>query len=452
MKRKNFAAKYILSASLLLTCSMCSFAQSAAYDMMVDGVKVIVQPSGNDIIEIHTIFKGGVQNYSFAQQGIEAMAIRALTECGTTKDDKNSFKNKLDKVSAALGGNAGMDYASFNMNCIKSDFDVVWPLYADAITSPAFDAKEFDRIKQDAINNLKQQSSGPDYSIAKLARETAFNGTDYAKSPSGTDASLQTLTVAATKAYYTSILAKSRIFIVVVADIDKAELQKKIEAMLSTVPEGKPVLLKKSNYKPTKTSFKSQKKELATNYITGVTSAPDPSSPDYNAFLIANDIFYDRDFLEVRTNNGLSYAPQTRFNQGLTSYYSVMVSTKNPDKYISVMDQLIDKTKTKGFSAQEVKDAKTSYLSDFYYNMETNASQAQSLASNEVVHNNWRRALSFNKDLDQVSPDQVNKAFTKYIGNMTWVYQGDSTKVTPSLYLGPAKTKLPVSTLKKEKN
>ncbi len=91
-----------------------------AYEMNVDGVKVIVQPGGNDIVEIQTIIKGGVQNYPLSKEGIETLAMTALTECGTSKDDKNSFKNKLDKVDAQVYGFTGMDYATFTMNCIKS--------------------------------------------------------------------------------------------------------------------------------------------------------------------------------------------------------------------------------------------------------------------------------------------------------------------------------------------
>jgi hypothetical protein len=38
----------------------------------------------------------------------------------------------------------------------------------------------------------------------------------------------------------------------------------------------------------------------------------------------------------------------------------------------------------------------------------------------------------------------VNKAFNKYVKDITWVYQGDTGKVTPSLYLAmPAGSKLP---------
>ena len=152
--------------------------------MMVDGVKVIVQPVSNQIVQIQTVFRGGVQNYDTSKAGIEDLALTALTECGTANDDKNSFKNKLDKVSGQIYSRAGMDFSTFSLNCIKEDLSTVWPLYEDALTKPHFDEKEFARIQQDAINSIKESESQPDYAIEKLAKTTAFAGMNYAKDPS----------------------------------------------------------------------------------------------------------------------------------------------------------------------------------------------------------------------------------------------------------------------------
>lgn len=449
-----FPSKYILTLLMAaIVCRAASAQKQDAYDMMVDGVKVIVQPGNNDIVVVQTIIKGGVQNYAADKAGIESLAMNALTECGTANDDKNSFKNKLDKVSAQMYGNAGMDYASFTMNCIKSDLDVVWPLYKDALTAPAFNPKEFDRIKQDAINNLKAQASEPDYAIGKMARETAFAGRNYAKAPEGTEATVTALTPEETKSYYQSVLTKSRLLVVVVGDINKDELQNKVHSLVATIPDGKPFDLKKESYKPTQTTFKSEKKDLATNYIQAVTGGPQPGSADYNAFLLGMRIFYDRHFLEVRTNNGLSYAPITYFSGGLTPSANIVVSTTDPNKYIAVLNKLLDKTKKEGFTDEEVKNMKTTYVTAYYYKQETNGALASSLASDEVLHNNWRRTLTLNEDLKKVSVADVNNAFKKYITNLTWVYQGDPAKVDPSLY---SKTKemppnLPKATLKRDK-
>lgn len=443
--------KTALLSILLMTAIALPAQKNAAYEMTVDGVKVIVQPGNNDIVVIQTIIEGGVQNYPADKEGIESLAMSALTECGTANDDKNSFKNKLDKVSAYVYGYTGMDFASFNMNCIKSDFDYVWPLYVDALTAPRFDKKEFERIKQDAINNLRSNESQPDYAINKMARQTAFAGKDYAKAPEGTEAIVSKLTTEETKTYYHSILTKSRLLLVVVGDLERSVLEEKIKSLLSLVPKGRPFILKKETYSPAKNTFTSEKKDFATNYIEGITGGPNPGTADFNAFNLAMRIFYDRNFLEIRSNNGLSYAPYSYFSGGLTSLSGIGVSTTQPDKYITVINNLVQKTKKDGFTEDELKNMKSTYLTSFYYRQETNDAQASSLAMNQVLHNNWRRALTLNEDLKKVTVADVNKAFNKYITNLTWVYQGDPTKVTPVLYTSGVETKkkLPPSKVNK---
>jgi predicted Zn-dependent peptidase len=439
------------TCSLLLSfVFLAASAQKQPYEMTVSGVKVIVQPSDNEIVVIQSIVKGGVQNYPANKAGIESVAFMALTECGTKNDSKNSFKNKLDKVSAQIYGSSSFDYASLTMNCIRGDFETVWPLYVDALTAPAFDSREFERIKQDAINNLKAQASTPDYSIALMARQAAFAGKDYAKTPEGTEATVKPLTAAETQAYYKSILTRSRLLIVVVGEIERPDLEAKLTRMLSAVPQGRPFTQKKESFTPKQTTFTAAKKELATNYIQGVTSGPLPGTKDYNAFLLAMRIFYNRNFLEVRTNNGLSYAPSAFFNGGMSPYAGLGVSTTEPNKYIAVVDELVNRTKKTGFTEDEVRDMKSTYITSFFSRQETNSAQAAAFAANEVLHNNWRRSLTLNDDLKKLTVADINKVFNQYFGALTWVYQGNPTKADPSLFTKQPR-KLPPSTMGNKK-
>ena len=430
--------KRLLKDTLLLALLAAPFvlnAQNAKpYELNINGVKVIVQPAGGDIISIQTGIRGGVQNYPADKAGIESLAVRALTECGTKTDDKNSFKDKLDKVSARISGSSSMDYSSIFMNCIKSDFETVWPLYADAMLNPRFDAKEFDRIKQDAITSIRSSDSDPDNAIIKMSMQTAFKGKNYAKDPEGTIESVSKITAGEAKQYWKSILTRSRMVIVIVGDLDKSVIEKKVKALLAPIPQGKPFILKKESYTPAANSFNAQARENATNYALGVTSGPVPGAPDFNAFVLAMRVFYNKHFLEVRTNNGLSYAPQTWFSQGAVSYSNIYVSTTNPDKYIAVARQLIDRVKAEGFTAEELKNMKTQYLTNVYTRDETNDAQSASFLFNQIVHNDWKRSLTIKDDISKVTLDQMNSAFRKYINNITWVYQGDPKKVNPVLY------------------
>ena len=430
--QKIFRYTFLL---LIMSVPVLSIAQTKdAYAMDVNGVKVIVQPSGNEIVVIQTIIKGGVQNYAANKAGIESLAMSALTECGTMNDDKNNFKNKLDKVSAQLYGSSGMDFSTLTMNCIKSDFEAVWPLYVDALESPRFDNKEFERIKQDAINGIRSNESNPDNSIDKLSRHTAFAGKNYAKDPEGTVETVTKLTAADTKKYYQSILTRSRMVIVVVGDIEKSAIEEKIKGLLAKIPVGAPFVTKRESYTPPVNTFKPEQRENATNYIQGITGGPLQGNPDFNAYMLGMRIFSARTFIEIRTKNGLSYAPYTFFSRGLTPYSAIFVSTTDPDKYIAVQRQLIDKIKKDGFTEEELKNMKTQYLSALYSQQETNDAQASAFATNEVIYGNWKRAVELKDDIKKVTLDQMNTAFKKYMTNITWSYQGDPKKVTPTLF------------------
>lgn len=196
-----------------------------------------------------------------------------------------------------------------------------------------------------------------------------------------------------------------------------------------------------------------EKKDFATNYIQAVTGAPAPGTPEFNAFLLAMRIFSNRQFVEVRSNHGLSYAPYSYFDGGLSPSANIFVSTTEPNKYISVIKSLVEKTRKEGFKEDELKNMKNTYITSYYSRLETNSAQASAFASNEVLHNNWRRAISINDDLKSLTAVNLNDVFKKYVTHLTWVYQGDPGKVDSKLYTQGLedKSKLPPSKLKTKK-
>jgi zinc protease len=83
---------------------------------------------------------------------------------------------------------------------------------------------------------------------------------------------------------------------VVVADLDRADIEAKVKGMLGTIKQGAPFELKKSFFRVYKNTFSSESRELATNYVEGVTSGPAPGTPDFDAFNVAMRIFADKHF------------------------------------------------------------------------------------------------------------------------------------------------------------
>jgi len=118
------------------------------------------------------------------------------------------------------------------------------------------------------------------------------------------------------------------------------------------------------------------------------------------------------------------------------------------------MNDLLNRTRKEGFTEEEVKNMKTTYITNFHYRLETNDAQAASLAANEVLHNNWRRSLTINQDMKNVTREDLNRVFNKYVNKFAWVYQGDPAKVDAVLYTGskqPVRHAAPASKLGTQK-
>jgi predicted Zn-dependent peptidase len=148
-------------------------------------------------------------------------------------------------------------------------------------------------------------------------------------------------------------------------------------------------------------------------------------------------------FLEVRTNNGLSYAPSAYMSFGATPFSAMYVTTKDPNKFVAVARNLVDSIRKKGFPADDVDNMKKTYATYQYYNNETNASLCGMIANAEIVQGDWRKAFTLKEDLKPVTPKDVHNVFNKYVGNFTWVYQGDTTQVNPKLYTQPQTPPIP---------
>ena len=57
--------------------------------------------------------------------------------------------------------------------------------------------------------------------------------------------------------------------------------------------------------------------------------------------------------------------------------------------------------------------------------------------------------MTIKTDLNNVSVEDVNKAFAKYMNNITWAYMGDPSKVDSKLYADEKpQSKLPPSKIK----
>jgi zinc protease len=298
--------KYIIIFLLFVPLSKIIAQTTAATSFDVDGIKVIYKPTLKNIINVDIYFRGGVNNYSSDNSGIELLAVSGAVECGNEKYTNNVFKDKEDSISISLSGTAELDNAHISLNCITKYFDDGWDLLSAAIIKPAYNEDDFEKLKKKLIGNFNISESTPDSRLRTLALQTAFSGTPYAISPGGNASTLTTISREEVKNYYyKTLLNKSRIFIVVVGNISKEDISAKIEKAFADVPAlgYKPVLSSTPGF--TSNTITVEDRTMATNYIMGIMNAPSYTSADYIPFRLAMSELRGRMFSEIRVQRYL---------------------------------------------------------------------------------------------------------------------------------------------------
>ena len=405
-------------------------------EFFVDGVKIIFKPSIKEIISVRLFIKGGTANYPKELEGVEDLALALATQGGTKHQTKTEFSSALEKIGTSIEFSSSLDYSEVSMACVKTFWDPSWKLFADALTIPRLDEKEFSIIKGQAIAQAKEAESNPDEYLKNKSLQNTFASRNYSKVPTGTVASLESISLQQVTAHYTSIIGKQNCFLVVVGNVTEADLKQKVAAAFATLGQGKVTKAEPPlEFKP---AANIENRDIATNYIRGTMNAPSVNEKDGVPMMLAMTIIRDRFFVELRTKRSLSYAPSASYaTAAIKNPYALFyISSTDPKQSLQVMIDEINKVKNEGFKEKELKDMKESYLTGHFLKLETNDSQTMSLGLSEVA-GDWRKTQSFMAEVDKATINDLNTVFNKYSSSINWTYLGKESAVSKEDFKQP---------------
>ncbi len=405
------------------------WAQEPADTFTVEGITVIRKPTVKAIINVSVYYIGGVTNYPAAEAGIENLALAGTTECGTRSYTKDEFKNIADAYGINIYGSSTYDYGKISLNCITKYFDEGWNLLTQAVNHPIYNENDLKLLKQKIIARIKNQASNPSSKIQKMAMETTFKGTPYATDPLGELNTINQLSVSDVKNYYyNTLLNKNRMFIVVVGNLSEEVISQKIGAAFGGLPQ-KPYIAPSYQVPAiASNSLHIEPRTLSTNYIAGIVNAPAFTSGDYIANRLAIAALSDNFFQEIRTKRNLSYAPYAYSAPRRIPYSYLFVSTPKPKAAVEVMVNEIQRLQQEGFSQKELTEMRDLFITRNYMRQQSTDAIAANLGSSKVL-GNWKMPQEFIYKVRQATPDELTKAFRKYVNGINWNYLGDAKAI-----------------------
>jgi len=404
----------------------------------INGLKVLMKRrEGSLTVAAGLFIRGGASNINSTNAGIETLMLSASTEA-TAGFPRETMRSALSRMGTVIGSSSNTDYSVLSLGCTRLHFDKSWQLFTDVIMRPSFTKEDVSLVQERAIIALSDDTDSPDVYLQKLQERVAYAGHPYLNNTSGTPETLAKLTPDDLRRYHDKLFESSRLLLVIVGDLNPSEVKELVASSLGKLPRG--------NYKPEslpalafdKSTVEVTPRDLPTNYVQGMFTAPSLTSPDIYAMRVASSLLRDRVFEEVRVRRNLSYAPDAFLRTQAANVGGLYVTAVDANQSIRIMLNEIAGLQTQQVRAEEIQAVVAQYLTTYYLGQETNAAQAGELAQYELIGGGWRTSVDFLEKLTAVTPADVQRVSQKYMRNIRFVVLGNPKSVDTGVFVGQA--------------
>jgi len=409
----------------------------------VDGITVLTRPSGpsNHVVYAKIFIRGGITALrDGVSPAMEELALTVPIASGPLGTDRAKHQREMERTAIGISASTERDYSVLNLRCVDETFTRAWQIYTGIILNPQYDPLELRNAKERMLSLIRNRYVNPESYASYLADSVFFDGHPYGRFVQ--ESELPGITVDLLQAHQRGLFVKSRILLVVVGNVDSAQLHAMVSSTLGRLPQG--------NYRQATIPIPKNAKvqqilvrrpyggvAAVTNYLVARYLAPGMDDSLYYPFMRLTSFLSGSLFREVRVQRNLSYAPEAdvRFND--VSYGEITISTTLPDSAWRVAKgEVVNFFRNFIISDESVKSGLSGWITSYYMREQTNESQAGRLGEAYLYTGSWKNAFGLVEGISSITPEQMNMAALRYLKNMTFVIVGDPSAVTSSEYLG----------------
>jgi len=161
--------------------------------------------------------------------GMVALLADMLNE-STTKRSAEDMSKALDKLGSSVFISAANHYLMININALTKNIDATMDLVIEKLMQPAFIESEFDRNKNNTIQGIINSKKNAGYLASTAYRQLLHADNIAATSGSGSQETVQGITLSDVKAFYHRQVKPDGGQIIAVSDLNQTKLLKLLSA------------------------------------------------------------------------------------------------------------------------------------------------------------------------------------------------------------------------------
>jgi len=197
-----------------------------------NGVKILgAQNTETPTTTISLRIKTGQSHDPLNKLGLAALTSRMLDDATTNKSVED-IANELAKMGSSYSWSSSDSFTTLRIRSLTKNLDDTVALAVDSLLNPKFDPEDFDRLKSNTIEGIKA-----DKKEASVTANNVFNLLMYGKNNSfaygdtGTEASVEAITLEDVKIFYTNHYSPKIGSIVAVSDLGEADMKKALSPL-----------------------------------------------------------------------------------------------------------------------------------------------------------------------------------------------------------------------------
>jgi len=331
----------------------------------------LVEEPSIPFVALELRFRGGASLDAEGKRGAINL-MTALLEEGADDMDAQAFAAARDAMAASFSFDVGDDSLSVSARFLTETRDEAVELLRAALVAPRFDADAIERVRAQVISNIRSSAKDPNRIAGRSFDSLAFGTHPYGTSRNGTEDSVAALTRDDLIAAHGRVLARDRVYVSAVGDIDAETLGAVIDRLLADLPQvGAPM--------PPEVAVALEPGVTVVDYESPQSvvvfghAGIDRHDPDFFPAYVLNHIlggggFGSRLMEELREKRGLTYGVASYLvPMDLAATYQGSFASAN-DKVAEAVALVRDewaKLAAEGVTAEELEAAKT-YLTGAY--------------------------------------------------------------------------------------
>ena len=346
-----------------------------------NGLKVmIVEDHKLPLVKANMIFKAGSVFDPPEKVGLSSIFFDVWRIGGTKTKTGDEIDEFLESRSAYIEAYGGDESGNLTLNCLTENFQEVFPLYIEILTSPAFREEKIDLSKSQAKSMISRRNDEPQ-SITFREFSRILYGKDNPYARIEEYSTIDAITQKDLFEFHQNYIFPENAILAIWGDINKKEIENLLKKYFKDwKSKGQKVpSFPKIPEKITPGVYFSNKEDVNQGYILMGHMGIQMNNPDYFALLIGNRIFghgfSSRLFQHIRSDKGLTYGiyggvDADYSHKGQATIYTFSKSETVVDAIKATIEE-VKILKEKGVTDEELERERKSYLNEFVFNFDT---------------------------------------------------------------------------------